>query len=178
MKFGPILVCCMTNISNMFLAGCWRLETSPRIFYDFIKMTIWRNLAIFNGCHLPFLIVPYSPFQKNETLESWHDWLLSYWSRLLNWKGPGTKRQSCKSFKSLQKNITLAYIYQLTNFGGFMSCGSKDIFKNAPCPCTNTHHDVRDLLNRGIVKNTKTWISWEQKITFLRNKQILKLCLR
>ena len=40
MKFGQILVCCMTNISNMFLAQCWRLETSPRPFYDFIKMTI------------------------------------------------------------------------------------------------------------------------------------------
>ena len=25
------------------------------------------------------------------------------------------------------------YIYQLTMFGGLMSCGSKDIFKNAPC---------------------------------------------
>ena len=27
----------------------------------------------------------------------------------------------------------LAYIYQLTKFGGLMSCGSKDVFKNAPC---------------------------------------------
>ena len=40
MKFGKILVCYMTNISNMFLAECWRLETSSRPFYDFIKMTI------------------------------------------------------------------------------------------------------------------------------------------
>ena len=24
------------------------------------------------------------------TLESWHKWLLRNWSRLLNWKGPGT----------------------------------------------------------------------------------------
>ena len=37
MKFGQILVCCMTNISNMFLAECWRLETSSRLFYYFIK---------------------------------------------------------------------------------------------------------------------------------------------
>ena len=28
MKFGQILVCCMTNISNMFLAQYWRLEIS------------------------------------------------------------------------------------------------------------------------------------------------------
>ena len=84
MKFGQILVCCMTNISDMFLAECWRLGTSSRLFYDFIKMTIQQDLAIFNGWH-----VLYSPFQKNETLKSWHIWLLSNWGRLLNWKGPG-----------------------------------------------------------------------------------------
>ena len=86
MKFGQILVCCMTNI---FLAECWRLETSSRLFYDFVKMTIQQDLVIFYGWHIPFLIALYSPFQKNETLESWHIWLLSNWGRLLNWKGPG-----------------------------------------------------------------------------------------
>ena len=89
MKFDQILVCCMTNISNMFLAECWRLETSSRLFYDFIKMTIQQDLAIFNGWHIPFLIVFYSPFQQNETLESRHIWLLSNWGRLLNLKRPG-----------------------------------------------------------------------------------------
>ena len=89
MKFGQILVCCMKNISNMFLAECWRLETSSRLFYDFIKMTIQQDLAIFNGWHIPFLIVFYSPFQQNETLESRHIWLLSNWGRLLNLKRPG-----------------------------------------------------------------------------------------
>ena len=68
-KFGQIIVCCMTNISNMFLAECWRLETSSRLFYNFIKMAILQDLTIFNGWHLPFLIVPYSHFQKKETLE-------------------------------------------------------------------------------------------------------------
>ena len=48
---------------------------------------------------------------------------------MLNWKGPGTQSQS----SNIQKIIFLAYIYQLTKFGGLMSCGSKDIFKNAPC---------------------------------------------
>ena len=43
---------------------------------------------------------------------------------------------------------------------------------------TNTHHDVTDLVNHGMVKNTETWISWEQNITFLWNKEILKLCLK
>ena len=69
-KFGQILVCCITNISNMFMAQCWKLETSYRPFYDFIEMTRYRSLAIFNSSHLPFLIVPYSPIQKNKTLES------------------------------------------------------------------------------------------------------------
>ena len=34
------------------------------------------------------------------------------------------------------------------------------------------------LVNHGMVKNTKAWISWERKITFLRNKKNLNLCLR
>ena len=87
MKFGQILVCCITNISNMFLAQCWRLKTSSRPFYDFIKMTIQQDLANFNSCNLP---VPSSPFQKIKTLESWHNWLLSNWNRLLNWIGRAT----------------------------------------------------------------------------------------
>ena len=70
MKFGQILVCCIANISNMLLAGCWRLETSSRLFKVFIKMTMQQDLAIFNGRQIPVLIVLYSPFQKNETLES------------------------------------------------------------------------------------------------------------
>ena len=52
------------------LTQCWRLETSSRPFYDFIKMTIYQDLPIFHSSYLPFLNVPYSPFQKNETLES------------------------------------------------------------------------------------------------------------
>ena len=70
MIFGQILVCFMTNISSMFWAQCWRLETSSRPFYDFVKITIYQDPAIFNSWYLPFLNVPYSPFQKNETLES------------------------------------------------------------------------------------------------------------
>ena len=68
MILGQILVCCRKNIANMFLAQCWRLETSSRPFYDFIKMTIGQDLTIFNSLHLPFLIIPYSPVQK-KTLE-------------------------------------------------------------------------------------------------------------
>ena len=47
-----------------------------------------------------------------------------------------------------------------------------------PVSCTDTHHDVTDLLNHGMVKNAKTWISWEWNIAFLWNKNILNLWLR
>ena len=47
MKFGQILVCYMTNISNMFLGECRRLETISWLFYDFIKMTIQAFQWIF-----------------------------------------------------------------------------------------------------------------------------------
>ena len=45
----------------------------------------------------------------------------------------------------------VAYIYQLTKFGYLMSSDSK----MHPVSCTNTH-DLTDLLNHGIAKNTKT----------------------
>ena len=70
MKFGHILVYFMINISSMFLAECWRLETSSGYFYNLIKTTIQQDLTIFNGSNILFSIVLYSPFQKNETPES------------------------------------------------------------------------------------------------------------
>ena len=59
--------------------------------------------------------------------------------------------------------------------GDFMTCGSKDIFKNAP---TNTYRDVTNLVNHGMAENIKTWISWERNIIIVRNKKILNLCFR
>ena len=44
--------------------------------------------------------------------------------------------------------------------------------------CTNTHRHVTDSVNHRMVKITKTSISWERNIIFLRNKKILNLCLR
>ena len=107
MKSGQILVYLLTNISNVFLVQCWRLETSSRPFYDFNEITLQRYLSIFSSWYLPFLILSYSPFQKNETLETWHKRLLSNWNRLLNWKGPGAYPQTSKSFKRFQRNIVV-----------------------------------------------------------------------
>ena len=80
-------------------------------------------MAIFNSWHSPFLNVPYSPFQKNETLESWHNWLLN------NWKEPKTLPQSFKLFKGFLNIIEVLYIYQFPKIGDLMSCVSKDIQK-------------------------------------------------
>ena len=90
-------------------------------------------MAILSSLYLLFLILPYSPFQKNETQETWHNSLLSNWSRLLNWKTPGTQPQSFKLSKRFQKNIALAYINQLTKISDLKSYGSKYGVKNAPC---------------------------------------------
>ena len=112
-------------------AGDWKLVQGP--FMILLEQQYSDICPFFQSWHLPFLIVPYSPFQINETLESWHNWLLSNLSRLLNWEGPGTWPQSSKLFKRLLKIIALAYIYQLTKCGDLMSCGSKDTVKNTPC---------------------------------------------
>ena len=96
-----------------------------------------------------------------------HNWLLSNCSRLLNWKGPETFPQSPKLSKRFQKNVSLAYIYQLTNWS-----------KMHPVWCSNTHRDVTNFVNHGMAKNTKTWISWEWNLMFLQNKKILNLWLR
>ena len=48
-KFGQILVCYKTNISNMLLALDWKLETSSRLFYDLLKWQyckIWQFLIV------------------------------------------------------------------------------------------------------------------------------------
>ena len=42
-----------------------------------------------------------------------------------------------------------------------------------PVSCTSTHQDVTDLVNHGMVNNTKTETSREWNITFLSNKKSL-----
>ena len=64
--------------------------------------------------------------------------------------------QSSNLLKRLLKIIALVYIYQLAQFGDLMSWGSKDILKMHPVSCTNTHHDIIDLVNHGMVKNGET----------------------
>ena len=156
MKFGQILLCCMINISSMFLAECWRLEISSRLFYDFIKMAIQQDLPVFNVWHVSFLIVLYTSFQKTlESIPSPRNCLKDYWklSPLLisiHWPSLVT------SWVVVRKIYSKMHLVL----------------------CTNTHRDVTDLVNHGMVKNTKTWISRERNITFLWNKKNINLCLK
>ena len=137
-------------------------------------MAIQRGMSTFSW-YLLFLVLPYSLFQKQLYTKKID--ILSNWSRLLNWKVRGTSLQSSKLFKRFLKNIALPYIYQLTKFGGLISCGSKYIFKNA-LSCTITHHNVIDLVNHMMIENTKFWVSQEWNITFLWNKKILNWCFK
>ena len=42
-----------------------------------------------------------------------------------------------------------------------------------PASWTDADHDVTDLVNHGMVKNRKAWISPELNISFLWNKKFL-----
>ena len=50
--------------------------------------------------------------------------------------------------------------------------------KMHPASRNNTDYDDTDLLNHEMVKNTKTWISWEQNIIFYDKKKIHKISPR
>ena len=115
-------------------------------------------------------------------MESWPKWLLSNWSKLLNWKGP-EKAQILHNIKRFLKIIVLVYNYGLftlftVKFGDLIVVVQMIYWKIHPVSCTNTHHDATGLVHHGMVKNTKIWTSWKRNGTFLRNKKILNLCLR
>ena len=57
MKFGKIH--CL-NVCDSVL----EIKTSSMAFYGFLKITIYRDLAICNSWHLLFLIFSYLTFQK------------------------------------------------------------------------------------------------------------------
>ena len=94
----------------------------------------------------------------NETLASWHNWLLSSWSSLINWKGPvlSPRPPNCSkdSWKLLPLLISISWKSLVTEWVVVMH----------PVSCTSTHHDVTDLVNHGMCKNTKTWM--EHKLIY------------
>ena len=95
-------------------------------------------------------------------MKSCHNRFLHKWSRTLNAKGPGT-------FQIIQKIVQIIalvyYIYQLNKFGTLIELWF-NTFKTAPSspfsPFSNTHHEVTDLANSGMVKI--------QKLEYLENR--------
>ena len=102
-------------------------------------------------------------------MESWLIWLLSDSSRFLNWKGPGKFTESYCTCLYLSTD-QVCWFYDLWFKRYIQECTLS--------PSTNAHCDVIDLVNHGMVKNTKAWISWERNIIFLQNKKTLILCFR
>ena len=101
----------------------------------------------------------------NTALELWHNWLLSNWSRLL---------QFLQIVQKIPGNYCLC-LYQSIDQVWWLN---EFRFKRCIQKCTLFHRDVTDLVNNGMVKDTKPWIFWERDITFLRHKKVLNLCLR
>ena len=156
----------------------WRLETSPSLLHDFIKMTVLQDLAIFSGWYLPFLILPYSPFQK---MKPWNLDIIGYWvieagCSIEKDLEPSPSPLNCLKdyWKLLLLLISIHWQSLVTSWVLVQKIYSKIYLIS----CTNTHHDVTDSVNHGMVKNAKTWVSWERNIIFLRNKKILNWCLR
>ena len=86
--------------------------------------------------------------------------------------------QSSKSFKRLLKLISLLYLST-----GQVWWLNELWFKRYIQKCTLSHVLILIMtskiwLSHGMVKNTKTWISWELNTTFLKSKKIFNLCLR
>ena len=71
-----------TSVHSWFNLVDWKLV--PGLLWFWWNGNIIRICQPFSSWYLPFLILPYSSFQKNETLKTWHNWLLSNWSMLLN----------------------------------------------------------------------------------------------
>ena len=135
-------------------------------------MTIQQDLAIFNGRHIPILIVLYSPFQK---MKHWNLDVFGYW---VIPTGCWIKKdlESSSSPPNCSKDYWKLWLLLLSsNWPSLVTSWNvvqKIYSKIHLVSCTNTHRDVTDLVNHGKVKNTKTWISWERNVTFLRNKKI------
>ena len=83
-----------------------------------------------------------------------------------------------KFSKDSRKLLPLHISINWPSLVGYWVVVQKIYSKMHPASCTNTYHDVTDLVNHRMVKNTKTWISLERNIMFLRNKKIPNLCLR
>ena len=79
---------------------------------------------------------------------------------MLNWKSELSPSPP-NPFKTFLKIIVLAYIYWPKSVTQWIVV-QKIYSKMHPVSCTNTRRDITDLVNHGMVKTTKTWISWKR----------------
>ena len=121
---------------------------------------------------------PLFTFSKNETLEIWLKWLLSNWGRLLIEKDLGRSSSPPNYLKDSWKLLPWLISTNLPSWVTLWAVVPKIYSKMLLVSCTNTHHDVTDLVNHEVFKNVKTLISLERNITFLQNEKIHNLCLR
>ena len=75
--------------------------------------------------------------------------------------------------QKIPENCCLCLYLSVDQVSWLNELSFKRYIKKYILPHSNTDHDVTDLGNHGIVKNTRTWISWEWNINFRRNKKIL-----
>ena len=118
MKFGQILVYCMTHISNKFLAQCWSLETSSRPLMILLK---WQYRTIWL-----FLIIDIHHFQMF----------------FVNLSPPPTSPPNCS--KNSGKLLPLVISINCQSLVTQWVVIQKIYSKMHPVSYANTYHDVRD----------------------------------
>ena len=146
MKFVQICSFWQTFLTCFKLnAGDWKLVPGP-----FTILLKWQYSEIW-----PFLIVYIAifncPFQKNETLESWQT---GYWVI-----GPGCYIEKdlklslglLNCSKDFWKFLPLLISIKWPSLVTWWVVVQKIYSKMHPVSCTNTHHDVTDLVNYGMV---------------------------
>ena len=119
-------------------------------------------------------------FTFSKKMKHWNldNCLLSNWWRLLYWKGPLLNPSPPSCSNDFWKLLSLRISINWSSFVALWAVVQKIYLKMHLVLCTNFHYDVTDLVNYGVVKNAKTWISSEQNIAFLWNRKILNLCLK
>ena len=151
----------------MFLAQFWRLENSSRLFYDFSEILILQDPSVFSNWYLAFLILHYSPFQKNGILETIHNWFLV--------TGAGCKIEKDMEIRKISEKycsclyLSIDQVWLVNDLW----------FKRYVEKCTLPHVLILIMMsqiymeNQEIVKNAKTRICQKQNITFFETKKFL-----
>ena len=122
-------------------------------------------MSVVSSWYLPFLVLPYLPFQKTEI------WLSSNWSRW-NFKRACNLKLVFQIIQKMTEKYCPWFYVSINQVWLVKELWFKWFFQNY------THHDITDLVNYEMIKKIKTWICWEWNMTFLWNKRNLNLCLR